>query len=506
MDNYGKNPSVWLDTVPETNYPSLSGDISVDVAIIGAGITGITLATYLKQSGQSVAVIERGRVGGGVTGRTTAHITEIVDGRYQTLIQNFGEAGARLIAESSWSAIKLIADMVKHKNIGCDFQHVSGYLYTEFENKAREIEKEVEAAQKLGIRCTLTQDVPLPFPVKTALKVDHQAQFHPLKYIQALAKEIPNGDSYLFENSHVEKFEDGEPCRVTTDRGTITAQSVVLATHTPIGRNASLHNLVAPYRSYVMGLHLNGQEVPVGLFWDTENPYNYIRNYGDLLIVGGRDHKTGQDSDAESNYRELEDYARQRFNVRDIAYRWSAQVYESVDNAPYIGKNPGDEHIYVATGYCGNGMTYGTIAARLLADLLTDRANRWSEVYDPARFKPLASAGDFIRENVNVGFHMVADRIAAPDVESLTDVPAGEGRIVKLEGENVAAYRSAEGEIHLLSPECQHMGCLVQWNNAENTWDCPCHGGRYAATGEVVEGPPMANLEPKPITTQAHQM
>jgi Rieske Fe-S protein len=267
----------------------------------------------------------------------------------------------------------------------------------------------------------------------------------------------------------------------------------------------SLQSRVAPYRSYVMAFHLRDQEVPEGLFWDTEDPYNYIRKYGDLLIVGGRDHKTGQDSDAESNYRELEAYARQHFNVRDIAYRWSAQVYESVDNAPYIGQNPGDEHIYVATGYCGNGMTYGTIAARLLADILTGHANRWSEVYDPARFKPLASAGEFIHENVNVGFHMVADRIATADVESLMDVPAGEGRIVQLEGEKVAAYRSPEGEIYLFSPECRHMGCLVQWNNAENTWDCPCHGGRYSATGEVVEGPPMANLEPKPIT-QAHQM
>jgi glycine/D-amino acid oxidase-like deaminating enzyme/nitrite reductase/ring-hydroxylating ferredoxin subunit len=506
MDEYGKTPSVWLDTVPETDYPPLSGDISVDVAIVGAGITGLTLATYLKDAGYSVAVIEMRRVGSGVSERTTAHITEIVDGRYQKLIGNFGQTGAQLIAESSSSAIQFIADMVQRKNIDCDFQRVSGYLYTEFDEKVGDIEKEVAAAQKLGIHCELIHDIPLlTFPVKAALRVDNQAQFHPLKYLHALAQDIPNGGSHLFENTHVEKFEDGEPCRVITNKGTITAKNVVLATHTPIGLNMSLQTRVAPYRSYVIGVHLDSQAIPVGLFWDTEDPYNYIRSYGDLVIIGGRDHKTGQDDDTEVHYAEIETYARQRFNVRDIAYRWSGQVYEPVDNAPYIGKNPGDEHIYVATGYAGNGMTYGTIAARLLAALLMNRANRWSEVYDPARIKPLASAKEFVRENVNVGFHMVADRLGKADVDSLTEVAPGQGAIVELEGEKVAVYRDPQGAITLLSPECKHMGCLVQWNTAESTWDCPCHGGRYTATGKVIEGPPTSNLEVRMID-EAHQM
>jgi glycine/D-amino acid oxidase-like deaminating enzyme/nitrite reductase/ring-hydroxylating ferredoxin subunit len=428
-----------------------------------------------------------------------------VDGRYQTLIRNFGESGARLIAESSANAIQLIADMVKRKNIDCDFQSVSGYLYTEFEDKTEEIEKEIEAAQRLGIRCEKVYGLPLPFPIQIALKVDHQAQFHPLKYLQALAKDIPNGGSFIYENTRVEKFEDGEPCRVITDKGTITARNVVLATHTPIGLNVSLQTRVAPYRTYVMAAHLDNQTVPDGLFWDTENPYNYIRSYGDLAIIGGRDHKTGEDDNTEGRYQELENYMRQHFKIGDIAYRWSGQVYEPVDNAPYIGKNPGDEHIYVATGYAGNGMTYGTIAGRLLADMLIGNVNRWAEVYDPARFKPLASAGDFIRENIDVGFRMVADKVKKPDVESLSDVPAGQGAIVELEGEKTAVYRSPEGEIHLLAPQCKHMGCIVQWNNAESTWDCPCHGGRYTATGKVIEGPPTSDLEVKTIN-EAHQM
>ncbi len=499
MNQYGKTPSLWLDTQPSATYPAMTADVSVDVAIIGAGITGLTLATLLKEAGQTVAVIEMASVGSGVTGRTTAHITEIVDGRYQTLISNFGEEGARLIADSSRSAIDSISERVQRKHIDCDFQRVSGYLYTEFQEKVKEIESEVEAAQKCGVTCELTHSVPLPFPVQTALKVDNQAEFHPLKYLAALAKDIPGAGSHLFEETHVESFEDGEPCRVITNHGIVTARSIVLATHTPLGLNISLQTRVTAYRSYVIAVHLENQDVPVGLFWDTEDPYNYIRSYDDLVIIGGRDHKTGQDEEAESRYDELEAYARVHFNVRDVAYRWSAQVYEPVDAAPYIGKNPGSEHVYVATGYGGNGMTYGTIAAHLLADLLLEHANRWSEVYDPARFKPLASAGDFIKENINVAEHLVADRFAAPDANTLSEVSAGQGKIVEINGEKVAAYRSPDGSLHLLAPQCKHMGCLVQWNNAENTWDCPCHGGRYSSLGEVIEGPPTSNLDAKTI-------
>jgi glycine/D-amino acid oxidase-like deaminating enzyme/nitrite reductase/ring-hydroxylating ferredoxin subunit len=499
MDLYGKTPSIWLDTQPHNRYPALTADVNVDVAIIGAGITGITLATLLKEAGQTVAVIDMASVGAGVTGRTTAHITEMVDSRYQALISDFGEAGARLIAASSRSAIEWISERVQQKQIDCDFQRVSGYLYTEFPEKVSEIEKEVEAARTCGIPCELTHSVPLPFPIQAALKVDHQAQFHPLKYLAALAREIPGSGSHIFEQTHVESFEDGEPCRVITNRGTVTARSVVLATHIPIGLNISLQTRVAPYRSYVIAVHLANREVPVGLFWDTEDPYNYIRSYGDLVLIGGRDHKTGQDDEADRRYDELEAYTRQHFNVRDIAYRWSAQVYEPVDGVPYIGKNPGSEHVYVATGYAGNGMTYGTIAARLLADLLPGRENRWSDVYDPARVKPLASAGGFIKENLNVAQHFVADRLAAPDADSLSEVTAGQGKIVEIKGEKVAAYRSPEGKLHLLAPQCKHMGCLVQWNNAESTWDCPCHGGRYSPTGEVIEGPPPSNLDIKSI-------
>jgi glycine/D-amino acid oxidase-like deaminating enzyme len=224
--------------------------------------------------------------------------------------------------------------------IDCDFQRVSGYLYTEHADKVPEIENELKAAHACGIQCELTHTVPLPFSVQRALKVDNQAEFHPLKYLDALAKDISGAGSHLFEETRVTTFEDGTPCRVITDKGTITGRAVVLATHTPIGLNVSLQTRVAAYRSYVIGIHLDNQDVPKGLFWDTEDPYNYIRDYGDLVIVGGRDHKTGQDDEADSRYAELEAYALQRFNVRDVAYRWSAQVYEPVDGVPYIGRSP----------------------------------------------------------------------------------------------------------------------------------------------------------------------
>jgi glycine/D-amino acid oxidase-like deaminating enzyme/nitrite reductase/ring-hydroxylating ferredoxin subunit len=496
MRTYGKRHSLWEDTARESGYPRLAGDLSVDVAVIGAGITGLTAATLLKQAGRSVAIIEAGRTGGGVTGRTTAHITEIVDGRYHTLIHNFGERDARTVAESSRFAIEHIADWVNQMQIDCDFRRVDGYLYTEKDSDVHEIEREIEAAQKLGIRCELTRDVPLPLTTKAALKVENQAQFHPLKYLYALAAAFPSGNSSLFEETHVESYEDGTPCKVHTNRGVITAKEVILATHVPVGLDVSLQTRVAPYRSYVMAFTLREGQQPQGLFWDTEDPYNYIRSYENLVIVGGRDHKTGQEADAESRFRELEDYARQRFSVGDILYRWSAQVYEPVDNLPYIGLNPGKEHIYIATGYAGNGMTYGTIAGRLLADQILGRESDWSAVYDPTRVKPLASAGEFVKENVNVGKRFVLDRINGADEEKISDVPLGEGGIVEIEGHKIAVYRAENGAVHLLEPECTHMGCIVHWNNAEKTWDCPCHGGRYTATGEVVEGPPPTDLKP----------
>lgn len=373
---------------------------------------------------------------------------------------------------------------------------MAGYLYTEKDSDIHEIEKEAEAAQKVGIRCELTESIPLPFAIKTAMKVENQAEFHPLKYLYALAAAFPSENSYLFEATHVERYEDGTPCKVHTERGTITAKDVILATHVPVGLDVSLQTRVAPYRSYVIAFTLRDGQPPPGLFWDTEDPYNYIRSYGDLVVVGGRDHKTGQDSDAESRFQQLEAYARGHFAVGEVRYRWSAQVYEPVDNLPYIGLDPGKAHVYIATGYAGNGMTYGTISGKLLADQILGRENDWSTVYSPARVKPLASAGEFVKENVNVGKRFVLDRINGADDTKISDVPLGEGGIVEIEGHKVAVYRAEGGAVHLLEPECTHMGCIVHWNNAEKTWDCPCHGGRYTATGQVVEGPPPTDLKP----------
>lgn len=500
MEAAENHTPVWDIGIRKPEFPSLEEDITVDVAIVGGGITGITAAHLLKEAGKKVAVLEMSRIGSGVTGGTTAHITEVLDGSYRKLLKNYGEEKGHLIADAAHSAIELIARLVHQQKINCDFRPVNGYLYTEFEDKVADIEAEIEAARTMGLKCELTGDVPLPFPVKAALKVNYQAEFHPLKYLYALAKSIPGDGSYIFENTHVEKFIEGTTgCRITCNGGAVKASKLILATHTPIGTNLPLQTRLSPYRSYVIGVHLMDMEIPVGLFWDTEDPYNYIRNHGDLLIIGGRDHKTGQEDDADGRYMELEGYTYKHFPVEDVAYRWSSQVYEPVDLIPYIGLNPGSKHIYVATGYAGNGITYGTLAARILSDIVLKESNPYIELYNPSRLKPFAAASEFLMENLNVAKHFIADRLESPEVESLKDIPAGQGKLIEINDEKVAAYRSPEGEVKLLSPECTHMGCIVQWNNAEKTWDCPCHGGRYKPTGEVIEGPPVDNLAAKKI-------
>ena len=501
----GTSVSVWLDTTTGNSFPQLADDIYVDVAIVGGGITGLTAALLLKRAGLTVAVIEASQIGSGVTGYTTAHITEAADERYKDLISSLGEENAKLVAESSRAAIERIAQFVSEEQIDCDFERVPGYLYTQKSEDVSEIESEAQAASKLGIPSALTKDVPLPFGVESAVLFPNQGQFNSLSYLQGLAKAITkDGESFIFENSFVVDITGDKPSRVSTEQGTVTAQNVIIATHTPIHDLSSLPDLyvmttkIAPYRSYVLGVRLNSA-LPSGLFWDTDEPYHYTRSYKDLLIVGGEDHKTGEDVDTEDRFRHLEAYARSHFDVASIDYRWSAQLYEPVDGIPYIGQTAAHSHIYIATGYSGNGMTFGTVGGMLISDLILERENPWSEVFDPNRANLLASAQKFVTENLGVAKHFIGDRLFKSDGEEPSEVQVGEGKILDIDGKKYAVYRDETGYLCSLSPVCTHAGCIVNWNNAENTWDCPCHGGRFSPTGEVLNGPPINDLDQKQL-------
>lgn len=493
--------SAWMTAASPQAAPPLRENVQVDVAIVGAGLTGITAAILLKNAGKTVAVVDADRIGSGVTGRTTAHITAILDTRYQTIASDFGEDGARLAAQSHQAAIEQVAALVAEKAIDCDFRRVPGYLYTENPQDTPMLEKEVEAARKAGLNASFTEQIPLPISAKSALWLPDQAQFHPLKYLFRLAQDIPGDGSFLFENSCVIDINDGDPCVVKTETGSVTAQAVIIATHIPPGIHL-VDTEAAPYRSYVLAIRTRS-DFPDGLYWDTEEPYNYTRwakiDGERLLIIGGKDHKTGQHNDTTSRYRALEEHARKHFDVESVVYRWSAQVYEPADGLAYIGKSPGAQNVYFASGYSGNGMTYANIAARLMSDLVLGRENPYADLYSPARIKPLASAVDYVKENLNVAAHWIGDRMSKSD-DQIAEVRPGEGRIVEVDGRQIAAYRATDGALHTLSPVCTHMGCIVAWNDAESTWDCPCHGGRYKATGERIEGPPKRDLERVDVT------
>jgi glycine/D-amino acid oxidase-like deaminating enzyme/nitrite reductase/ring-hydroxylating ferredoxin subunit len=503
----GRPVSLWLATTPETHYPPLSGDVSVDVAVLGGGITGIATAYFLKQAGATVAVVEAGRVVESVTGNTTAKITSLHGLIYDQLVSDFGEEKARLYGEAQETAKERIASLVGQLQIDCDFRRAAAYTYTLDEREREQVEREVEAAKRLGLPAAYTEETELPFAVRAAVRFDNQAQFHPRKYLLALAEKIPGGGSHVFEATRAFDIEDGEPCSVKTSGGTVRAKSVVVSTHFPYYDPNIYFAAMYPTRSYVLGCCLNGP-VPQGMYVSTGTPHNSIRNNpyegGELVMLGGEHHKTGQGGDTRERYQRLEEWARANFDVASVEFRWSTQDNNTVDGVPFIGKlSKGSERVYVATGFKGWGMTNSHVAALLLADVISGRENPWAELFDPSRFKPVTSARDFIRENMNVAKEFMADRVSTPELKDLASIPRGGGEVVEWRGERVAVYKDERDTVYACSAACTHMGCVVHWNSAERSWDCPCHGSRFNYDGRVIQGPANEDLEPRRLSAEA---
>ncbi|HKI02546.1 MAG TPA: FAD-binding oxidoreductase, partial [Thermoanaerobaculia bacterium] len=415
MADANRLETLWWDTVEMPEYPALDGDLRVDVAIVGAGITGLTAARLLVREGKRVAVLEQRRVGSGTTGGTTAHVTQVPDLRYRDLRSKFGVDDLRIVVDSSRAALELIASLVEDDSIACDFVRIPAYLYTESPDEVSRLEEEVEAAHEAGMPASLVRGLPLPFPVAAAVRYEDQARFHPLSYLAALARTVHANGGRIYEETRVVSVDSGEPCRVETEHGTVTADAVLFATHTPAGFSL-LHAELEPLRSYVLAARLRGAAPPDGLFFDTADPYNYTRRQGGLLIVGGKDHKTGE-GDPEESYRGLEEYVRQRWDVESIDYRWSAQFYDPPDGLPMIGRALTSGHVFVATGYSGTGMVFGTLGGMLLSDFALGRENPWAEVYRPSRIKPLAAGPQVVKLNLEVAATFVKDRVTVPKVQ-----------------------------------------------------------------------------------------
>jgi glycine/D-amino acid oxidase-like deaminating enzyme/nitrite reductase/ring-hydroxylating ferredoxin subunit len=500
----GNTDSIWTATADVPIESPLSEDLRANVCIVGAGIAGMTTAYLLAREGKSVVVLDDGPIGGGETGRTTAHLVNVLDDRYFELERLHGEKGARLAAESHTSAVYRIEQIVNDEKIECDFERLEGFLFQPPGDDPEILDRELEAVRRAGIQhVTFVERAPVTgLDTGRCLHFPDQAQFHPLKYLTGLAKSIERHGGKIYTRSHVEEIKGGEQAKVKVRDGkTVTANAVVVATNTPINDWVKIHTKQAPDRTYVVGLLVPRGSVEKALYWDTADPYHYVRlqklsDQHDVLIVGGEDHKTGQAHDTEARFDRLEEWARELFpTIEYVEFRWSGQVMEPVDGLAFIGRNPRDEeNVYIVTGDSGNGMTHGTIAGMLITDLIQERDNDWAKLYDPSR-KTLAAVGRFARENLNVARQSL-DYVTGGDVDQVNDIAPGHGAVVRRGLQKIAAYCSDTGEIYEFSAVCPHLGCVVDWNATEKTWDCPCHGSRFDAMGKVINGPANVDLSP----------
>lgn len=501
-----QHASCWQQVPHQLGETGLTSNAEADVCVMGAGIAGLSTAYHLTLENRSVIVLDDGPVGGGQSEKTSAHLASVLDDRFSTLAQRRGEEACRLAAESHSAAITRIERIVRDLDLWCEFQRVDGYLFNPPDKSWDNLDEELVAARKAGLAAERVSRAPLEsFDTGPCIRFPDQAQFHPLKYLNGLATAIQKRGGRIISQCHAEQIRTNKLHHVVTPSGTeVKAKSVVVATNVPVNDLFAIHTKQAAYMTYVVALRVPKSAVTRALLWDTLDPYHYVRiedrssPAGDecLLIVGGEDEKTGQHDDAEKRWSRLEAWARARFpQAGEVKYRWSGQVMETLDGLAYIGRNPGDNpEIYVATGDSGMGLTHGTIAGMLLTDLIVGRENPWKDLYDPSR-KPIGGASDFVKENLNVAAQYAA-WVTPGDVKSVDDIPPCSGAIVRRGLSKVAAYRDQAGLVHEYTAVCPHLGCIVQWNHGENTWDCPCHGSRFSAHGEVISGPANVNLEP----------
>ena len=495
----GSTTSVWMTEDARTIFPGLASDERADVCIIGAGIAGLTTAYNLAQEGKFVVVIDDKMPGGGETGRTTAHLASALDDRYFKLEKIHDTETAQLAAESHSAAIDRIESIVKNEGIDCDFERVDGYLFVPPKRSTRILKWELAAAHRAGLNTVeLVERAPLrSFDTGPCLRFPRQGQFHPLKYLSGLIRAIKENGGRLFSKTRAVAVHDGSPVRVETQDGyTVTADAVVVATNSPFIDIISVHTKQHAYRTYVIAAVVPEDAVALGLYWDTLDPYHYVRRYGDTLIVGGEDHKTGQEENPKKLFRRLERWARERFPIAEVRYQWSGQVLETLDGLAHIGPDPGGKkNVYVATGDSGMGMTHGTIAGILLTDLIAGRRNAWATIYDPSR-KPAGAITEYVKENVNMAAQYTS-WVTGGDVSSIEEIAPDSGAVVRDGMSKIAVYRDDAGNIHQMSAVCTHLGCIVGWNSAEKTWDCACHGSRFDKSGKVLNGPAAKDL---PVT------
>ena len=506
----GTHQTYWLESKPAPAFAPLNHSVSTDVLVIGGGISGLNTAYCLLKSGKKVVLVEDGQLFSGETGRTTAHLTVALGYRYSELISRFGKDTAARIAESHQAAINWIENTAKLENIDCDFKRVDGYLFLDPTDEAKTLEDEYAATKDLGLLTDMKAQVPglSAEEGERAIHYPEQGQFHVTKFLTGIAQAIVRMGGEIYTNSKAEHI-NSEGAKV--NGFDIKAQHIVVATNTPVNDFVTMHTKQWPYRTYVIGCKIPKGTLPYALWWDTgnqdskwiEKPYHYLRlnpfdETHDLLISGGEDHRTGQADDEhiseEDRYTRLIEWTKKRVPAaHTVDYRWSGQVMEPLDGIAFLGKNPGDDNVYILTGHSGNGMTHGTIGAIIITDLIKGQKNTWTDIYSPSRIK-LGTAGDYLKEIGNMTVQY-GDWFNSGDVPEVTDLKAGEGGIISHGLHKIAAYRDEQGAIHAFNAVCPHLGCIVQYNGDEKSFDCPCHGSRFSTSGKVVYGPANRDLK-----------
>lgn len=503
--NLNESPAVWSQGAESSRYSPLAGDLQVDVAVVGAGITGLTAAYLLAEGGKTVAILEQNQVATGTTGSSTGNLYVPVSERLAAIAKKHNEQAVEEVAESRDAAITFIEDRVREFQLECDFQCVPWHLFTtQGPGESTEIiQKESRALKTMGLAVDEEVMEGFPLEVDTVLTLPNQAQINPFQYVKQFASAVVGGTCKIYENTKVIDVKQGAPCVVETTHGRVMAEKVVMATHTPKGIY-SVHAAMMTYREFAFAVRISGELPRPGIYWHLFSGSQYsIRPYRrdgeDYLLVLGGEYNMASDSSVEG-LKGLESYLHTHFDVEKVSFLWAAQNYKSADHLPYIGSGSLHPNIYIATGFSSDGLVFGTLAGMIISDSILDRRNPWEKLYLPSRFTPVASAGNVLKENVLVVGHLLKDYFFYGEVDELKEIKPGEGKTIKVEGEHLAASRDEKGEIQLVSGICTHMGCVVHWNGLEKSWDCPCHGSRFSADGEVLEGPAYKPLaKPKTV-------
>jgi len=498
--------SVWREGHDRTPNPALSSDVTTDVCVIGAGIAGMSTAAEAALAGLRVVVLDAASVGAGETSATSAHLTNVFDTGFTYVERHAGLESTRLAANAHMAAIGRIEELSSAHGIASAFQRVNGYLFAHDASADSGIDEELDVAHRCNEpswKPERLRESPVGPKGRAALRFPNQGIFHPLAYLHGLVRVLEANGGALYEDTRATSVQSGEPARVETAGGsTVTARFVVVATNSPMNDLVAMHTKQAPYHTYVVGMPIAPGSVEPALYWDTEDPFHYVRllpgggkDGDDLLIVGGEDHKAAHESDCDARWQKLEAWARRHFPAAKAPqWLWSGQVMNSIDGLGYFGRNPMDSpNIFIATGDTGMGLTGGALAGMIIRDLMLGRANPWSEVFDPSR-KPVTAVAEFVKEQVDV-VTQYADWVTPGEVEDINAIGRNAGAILRKGARKYAVSRSAQGQVTCLSAVCTHLGCIVGWNPAASTWDCPCHGSRFRPDGSVIHGPASKPLE-----------